>query len=77
MAKFLEGLIPQLTRIMERVMAAHAAGLQAREALAAEEKRITMSGGGVAGRRTWTSGRWMPRASPVNTAPLDPSTNAM
>jgi len=48
-----ERLIPQLTRIMERVMAAHAAGLQAREALAAEEKRITMSGGGVVDQAAW------------------------
>ena len=48
-----ERLIPQLTRIMERVMAAHAAGIEAREALAAEEKRITLAGGGVVDRAAW------------------------
>ena len=48
-----ERLIPRLTRIMERVMAAHAAGVEAREALAAEEKRITLSGGGVVDRAAW------------------------
>src|SRR5258705_8159395 len=48
-----ERLIPQLTRIMERVMAARAAGVEAREALAAEEKRITMSGGGVVDQAAW------------------------
>src|SRR4051794_10697125 len=48
-----EGLIPELTRIMERVMAAQAAGLEAREALAAEEKRITMSGGGRVDQGAW------------------------
>jgi hypothetical protein len=48
-----ERLIPQLTRIMERVRTAHAAGLAAREALAAEEKRITLAGGGVVDRAAW------------------------
>ena len=48
-----ERLIPRLTRIMERVMAAHAAGVEAREALATEEKRITLSGGGVVDRAAW------------------------
>jgi len=48
-----ERLIPQLTRIMERVRTAHAAGVEAREALAAEEKRITLAGGGVVDRAMW------------------------
>ena len=48
-----ERLIPQLTRIMERVRTAHAAGVEAREALAAEEKRITLAGGGVVDRAVW------------------------
>jgi hypothetical protein len=48
-----ERLIPELTRIMERVMAAHAAGVEARETLAAEEKRITMSGGGRVDQAAW------------------------
>src|SRR6266511_2266727 len=34
----------------------------------------SMSGGGVAGRRTRTSGKWIPRASHVNSAPLSEST---
>ena len=48
-----ERLIPQLTRIMERVRTAHAAGVEAREALTAEEKRITLAGGGVVDRAMW------------------------
>lgn len=48
-----ERLIPRLTRIMERVRAAHAAGLEAREALAAEQKRITLAGGGVVDQAAW------------------------
>ena len=53
MPEDVERLIPQLTRIMERVMAAQAAGVEAREALAAEEKRITMSGGGMVDQAAW------------------------
>ena len=48
-----ERLIPRLTRIMERVMAAQAAGLEAREAQVAEEKRITLAGGGVVDQAAW------------------------
>ena len=48
-----ERLIPELTRLMERVMASHAAGVEAREAQAAEEKRIALSGGGVVDRAAW------------------------
>ena len=48
-----ERLIPRLTRIMKRVRAAHAAGLEAREALAAEQKRITLAGGGVVDQAAW------------------------
>ena len=48
-----ERLIPELTRIIERVMAAHAAGVEAREAQAAEEKRIALSGGGVVDQAAW------------------------
>ena len=48
-----ERLIPRLTRIMERVRAAHAAGLEAREALAAEQKRITLAGGVVVDQAAW------------------------
>ena len=48
-----ERLIPRLTEIMERVRTAHAAGTEAREALAAEERRITLAGGGVVDRAAW------------------------
>ena len=48
-----ERLIPELRRIMERVRAAHAAGVAAREALAAEEQRITLAGGGMVDRGAW------------------------
>jgi hypothetical protein len=48
-----ERLIPRLARIMERVRAAHALGHEAREALAAEQKRITLSGGGVVDQAAW------------------------
>ena len=48
-----ERLIPRLTRIMKRVRAAHAAGLEAREALAAEQKRITLAGGGIVDQAAW------------------------
>jgi hypothetical protein len=48
-----ERLIPRLTRIMERVMAANTAGTEAREAVAAEQKRITLAGGGVVDQAAW------------------------
>lgn len=48
-----ERLIPRLTRIMERVMRAHAVAVEAREALAAEQKRITLAGGGVVDQAAW------------------------
>ena len=52
-----ERLIPALTSIMERVRAAHAAGSEAREALAAEQQRITLAGGGVVDQATWKARR--------------------
>jgi hypothetical protein len=52
-----ERLIPALTRIVERVKAANAAGLEAREALAAEQKRITLAGGGVVDQAAWKARR--------------------
>ena len=48
-----EALIPRLTRIMERVMAAHTAAAAVRDRLQAEQQRITASGGGVLDRRAW------------------------
>ena len=52
-----ERLIPTLTGIMERAMAANAAGLEARDALAAEQKRITLAGGGVVDQAAWKARR--------------------
>jgi hypothetical protein len=48
-----ERLIPRLTRIMEGVMRAHAAGVEARDTLAAEQKRITLAGGGLVDQAAW------------------------
>ena len=50
-----ERLIPRLTRIMERVRTAHAAGAEARDALAIEQRRITLAGGGVLDQAAWKS----------------------
>ena len=51
--KDVERLIPRLTRIMQRVMAANAAGAEAREALAAEQKHSTLAGGAVVDQAAW------------------------
>ena len=48
-----ERLIPRLTRIVERVRNAHAAGAEARDALAVEQRRITLAGGGVVDQAAW------------------------
>ena len=50
-----ERLIPRLTRIMERVRTAHAAGAEARDALAVEQRRITLAGGVVLDQTAWKS----------------------
>jgi hypothetical protein len=52
-----ERLIPRLTPIMERVMAAHAAGGEARAWLEREQQRITMAGGGVVDQAAWRATR--------------------
>jgi hypothetical protein len=52
-----ERLIPRLTPIMERVMAAHAAGGEARAWLEREQQRITMAGGGVVNQAVWRATR--------------------
>lgn len=52
-----ERLIPDLTRLLDGVRRAHAAGLEAREALAAEEQRITLAGGGVVDQSAWRARR--------------------
>jgi hypothetical protein len=52
-----EALIPRLTRIMERVMAAHTEAGAVRDRLQAEQHRITVSGGGVLDRRAWQAAK--------------------
>jgi hypothetical protein len=52
-----EALIPRLTRIMERVMAAYTEAGTVRDRLQAEQQRITVSGGGVLDRRAWQAGK--------------------
>ena len=48
-----EALIPRLTRIMERVMAAYTEAGAVRDRLQAEQQRITLSGGAVLDRGAW------------------------
>jgi len=48
-----EALIPGLTRIMERVMAAHTEAGEVRDQLQAEQQRIAAAGGAVLDRRAW------------------------
>jgi hypothetical protein len=52
-----ETLIPALTEIMERVMAANTGADEVRGRLRAEQQRITVSGGGVLDREGWRRGR--------------------
>jgi hypothetical protein len=52
-----EALIPRLTRIMERVMAAYTEAGTVRDWLQAEQQRITASGGGVLDRRAWQTAK--------------------
>ena len=46
-------LIPRLSRIMERAMAAHAAATEIAERLEHERQRIQLAGGGVIDRGAW------------------------
>ena len=48
-----EALIPALTRLMQRVMAANTEAAEARERLQAEQERIAQAGGGILDRRAW------------------------
>jgi hypothetical protein len=48
-----EALIPELTRLMKRVMSANAEAGSARERLQAEQQRIALAGGGVLDRKAW------------------------
>jgi len=52
-----EALIPRLTRIMERVMAAHSEAGAVRDRLQAEQQRIAAAGGAVLDRRAWRAGK--------------------
>lgn len=53
MPEEVERLIPVLARVMERLMPAHREALDIRAALHAEQRRITLAGGGVLDRTTW------------------------
>jgi hypothetical protein len=48
-----ERLIPQLTRIMERVMAAQTAATEAKQWHQEEQRRIELTGGGMVDQRAW------------------------
>jgi len=48
-----EALIPKLSRLMGRVMSAHAEVGEAQQRMQAEQQRITLAGGGVLDRRAW------------------------
>ena len=48
-----EALIPDLSRVMKRVMSAHAEVSATQERMQAEQQRIAMAGGGVLDRRAW------------------------
>jgi hypothetical protein len=52
-----ERLIPQLTRIMERVMAAQTGVLEANEWLQGEQRRIELAGGGTVDQSAWRATR--------------------
>jgi hypothetical protein len=52
-----ERLIPRLSELMTRVMAAHAEASQAKTWLDEEERRITVAGGGLVDRATWAAAR--------------------
>ena len=48
-----EALIPELSRIMGRVMSAHVEAGEAQQRMQAEQQRIALAGGGVLDRRAW------------------------
>ncbi len=48
-----EALIPELTRIMGRLMDTHSEAHQIRSALQEEQRRIMLTGGGVLDQREW------------------------
>ena len=48
-----EALIPELSRIMGRVMSAHVEASEAQQRMQAEQHRIAQAGGGVLDRRAW------------------------
>jgi hypothetical protein len=52
-----EALIPRLTEIMDRLRAAQAEAEEARAWLAAEQERITLTGGGVLDQAAWRAAK--------------------
>ena len=48
-----EALIPALTRLMKRVMAANTEATEAKMRLQGEQQRIALAGGGVLDRKAW------------------------
>ena len=48
-----EALIPELSRIMGRVMSAQAEASEAQQRMQAEQQRIALAGGGILDRRAW------------------------
>jgi hypothetical protein len=52
-----EALIPALSEIMQRVMPAHTEAETIRERMQGEQRRITMSGGGVIDASAWRGDR--------------------
>lgn len=52
-----EALIPTLTALVERLRAAHHEGKTVRERLQAEQRRITLAGGGLLDRARWRADR--------------------
>jgi hypothetical protein len=52
-AKEVEGLVPEMTRVMGEVMQAHARVTARKAELEGEQQRIVLSGGGVIDRGAW------------------------
>jgi len=52
-----EALIPELTGLMEGIMAAHREALAVREEMQEDQQRIVLSGGGVVDQAAWRARR--------------------
>ena len=59
-----EALIPKLSRLMGRVMSAHAEAGEAQQRMQAEQQRISLAGGGVLDRRAWRADTCLLYTSP-------------